>query len=105
MLLGGAVLEGRHVVSFEKKVCENNKDFSGGSDSKESACNARDLGSIPGWERSPGEGNGNPLQYSCLEDPMDRRAWRAAVHGATKSRTRLKRLTHTHTQESGGGEC
>ena len=49
--------------------------------SKESACSAGDLGSIPGWERSPGEGNGNPLQYSCLANPMDRRAWGATVHG------------------------
>ena len=54
--------------------------FPGGSDSKESACNAGDLGSIPGTGRSPGEGNGNPLQY-CLENPMDRGAWRATVHG------------------------
>ena len=50
-------------------------DFPGGSDSKVSAYNARDLGSIPGSGRSPGEGNGNPLQYSCLENPMDRGAW------------------------------
>ena len=48
--------------------------FPGGSDSKVSACNAGDLGSIPGSGRSPGEGNGNPLQYSCLENPMDRGA-------------------------------
>ena len=61
--------------------------FPGGSDGKESACNAGDLGSIPGLGRSPGEGNGNPLQYSCLESPMDRGAWRAAVHGVTKSQT------------------
>ena len=58
--------------------------FPGGSDGKESACNAGDLGSIPGLERSPGEGNGNPLQYSCLENPMDREAWWAAVHGGHK---------------------
>ena len=45
--------------------------FSGSSEGKASACNARDLGSIPGWGRSPGEGNGTPLQYSCLENPMD----------------------------------
>ena len=57
------------------------------SDGKESACNAGDLGSIPGSERSPGEGNGNPLQYSCLENPMDRGAWKATVHGITKSQT------------------
>ena len=50
-------------------------DFSDGSDGKASAYNAGDLGSIPGLERSPGEENGNPLQYSCLENPMDRGAW------------------------------
>ena len=49
--------------------------FPGGSEVKASACNAGDLGSIPGSGRSPGEGNGNPLQYSCLENPMDRGAW------------------------------
>ena len=52
---------------------------------KESACSAGDAGSIPGSGRSPGEGNGNPLQYSCLENPMDKEAWWAAVHGVTKS--------------------
>ena len=50
---------------------------------KESACNAGDLGSIPGSGRSPGEGNGNPLPYSCLENPMDREAWQATVYGIT----------------------
>ena len=59
----------------------------GGSDSKESACNAGDLGLIPGSGRFPGEGNGNPLQYSCLENPMDRGVWQATVHGVTKSWT------------------
>ena len=52
---------------------------------KESACSAGDLGSIPQLGRSPGEGNGNPLQYSCLENLMDRGAWWAAVHGVAKS--------------------
>ena len=56
-------------------------DFPGGSDGKESACNARDPGSIPGLKGSFGEGNGNPLQYSCLENSTDRRAWRPTVHG------------------------
>ena len=56
---------------------------------KESASNAEDLGLVPGSERSPGEGNGNPLKYSCLENPMDRGAWQAIVHGVTKSRTQL----------------
>ena len=59
----------------------------GGSDGKESACNAADWGSIPGLGRSPGEGNGNPLQYPCLKNPVDRRAWRATVHGVTQSDT------------------
>ena len=59
----------------------------GGSDGKESACNVGDLGSIPGLGRSLGEGNGNPLQYSCLENPVDGGAWWATVHGVTRSRT------------------
>ena len=56
---------------------------------KESACNAGDPGSIPGLGRSTGEGNGNPPQYSCLENPMDRRAWRATVHEVIGNQTRL----------------
>ena len=57
----------------------------------------RDVGSIPGLGKSPGGGNGNSLQYSCLEDPMDRESWRATVHSITKSQTRLKQLsTHVH---------
>ena len=68
-------------------------DFPGGSEGKASACNAGDPGSIPGSGRSPGEGNGNPLQYSCLENPRDRGAWRAAVYGVAQSQTRLKRLS------------
>ena len=58
-----------------------------------SACNAGDPGSIPGSGRSPGEGNGNPLQYSCLENPMARGAWWATVHGVAKSQTRLSNFT------------
>ena len=85
----------------------------------ESACNAGDLGSIPGSGRSPGEGIGYPLQYSCLENPMDRGAWWATVHGVAKSDTtevtqhtcvlvrvhacaRTHTHTHTHTQWSCG---
>ena len=56
----------------------------GGSDGKASACNAGDPGLIPGLGRSPGEGNGNPLQYSCLANPTDRGAWWVTVHGVTK---------------------
>ena len=67
--------------------------FPGGSDSKASACMAGDLGSIPGSGRCPGEGNGNPLQYSCLENPMDGGVWWVTVHGAAKSRTRLSDFT------------
>ena len=64
--------------------------FPGSSDGKEFACNVGDLGSVPESGRSPGEGNGSPLQYSCLENSMDGGAWEAAVHGVAKSRTRLK---------------
>ena len=67
--------------------------FPGGSEVKAPACNVRDLGLIPGLGRSPGEGNGNPLQYSCLENPMDRGAWWAIFHGVAKSRTRLSNFT------------
>ena len=55
----------------------------------------RDIDSIPGSGRSPGGGHGNPLQHSCLENPTDRGAWRATVHGVAQSQTRLKRLAHT----------
>ena len=64
--------------------------------SKEAACNARaarDMGSIPGWGRPPGGGHGTPLQYSCLENTMDRRAWQTTVHRVSKSQTQLKSLT------------
>ena len=81
--------------------------FSGGSDGKESACGARDLGLMAGSGRSPGGGNGNPHQDSCLENSMDRGAWQATVHGAAKSQTWLRhwaqiyiyiyQCTHTHT--------
>ena len=70
-------------------------DFPGGSDSKASVYNAADPGSIPGSGSSPGEGNGSPLQCSCLESPMDRGAWWATVHGVTKSQTRLSDFTFT----------
>ena len=67
--------------------------FPGGSEVKASACNAGDQGSIPRMGRSSGEGNDNPLQYSCLENPMDGGAWLAIVHGVTKSQTRLSDFT------------
>ena len=70
------------------------KGFPGGSEVKASACNAGDVGLIPGSGRSPGEGNGNPLQYSCLENPMDGGAWWATVHRVAKSQTRLNDFTY-----------
>ena len=70
--------------------------FPSGSDGKEPAHNAGDPGSIPRPRRSPGEGNGKPLQYSCLENSMERRAWQAIVHGVTKRETQLMTKTHAH---------
>ena len=70
--------------------------YNGGSDGKENTYNARDLSLIPGSGRSPGEGNGNPLQYSCLENSMDRRAWGAIVPGIVESDA-TEQLLHTHT--------
>ena len=65
------------------------KGFAGGSVGKESACNAEDPDLIPGSERSPGEGSGNPFQYPCLENPTDRGAWQATVHRVAKCWTKL----------------
>ena len=76
-------------------------DFPRSSADKESACNAGDSGSIPGSGRSPGEGNGNPLQCSCLKNPMGRGAWRATVYAVAKSRTRLRDFQfHFQSNES-----
>ena len=65
--------------------------------SKESVCSAGDTGLIPGWRRSPGEGNSNPLQYSCLENPTDRGTWRTTVQGVSKNQTQQSDLAHLHT--------
>ena len=82
-----------------------NLGFPGGSDCKEFACNAGDPGLVPGLGRSPGRGHGNPLQYSCLENSMGRGAWRATVHGTTKSKTWLSNLyTHTPAGSQGRGD-
>ena len=67
-----------------------------GSDGEASACSVGDPGSIPGSGKSPGEGNGNTIQYSCLENPMDGGAWQVTVHGVSKSRTRLSDFTLLH---------
>ena len=74
--------------------------FLDGSVSKESACNAGDLGLISGWGRSPGEGNGSTLQHSCLRNPMERGAWWATVNGVARTRTRLSNF-HSLTQGRG----
>ena len=76
-------LRGPENILKNKYTLKWNLGFAG----KESACNAVDTGLIPGSGRSPGEGNGNPLQYSCLENPMDRGTWQFIVPGVTKSRT------------------
>ena len=70
--------------------------FSGGLAVKNLFANAGDMGSIPVWGRSPGGGHGNPLQYSCLENSMEKRAWWAMVHGVTKSQARLSNWACTH---------
>ena len=73
-----------HFVYIQLNYPGVSEGFSGGSDSKESAYNARAQGLIPGSGRSPGEGNGNPLQYSCLGNPKDRGAWWATIHEVAK---------------------
>ena len=70
--------------------------FPDGSEGKESACSAESLGSVSGLGRSLGEGHGNSLQYSCLKNPMDRRAWQAIVHGVADSQTRMNDFHFTH---------
>ena len=87
MLDSTQFIETTQIFLVKLKVITLRMGFPDGSDGKVSACNARDLGSVPGSGRSPGEGNGNPLQYSCLENSMDREAWQASVHGVAKSWT------------------
>ena len=77
---------------------EKQEDFPGGSDGKAYVYNAGDPGSIPGSGRSSGEGNDNPLQHCCLENPKDRGAWQVIVHGVTKSQTQLSDFTFTFFQ-------
>ena len=87
-VLSNRFSEGRHEVSFIlAQVYSPGGGFPGGSNNKESACNAGDMGSILGSGKSSGGGYGNPLQYSCLENPMDKGAWWATVHRVTKSQT------------------
>ena len=81
-------------------MLEKKKGFPGSLDGKESACNVGDLSSTPGTGRSPGEGNGNPLQYSCLKNPTDRGAWQAIAHRVAESQTQLSDFTHSLTLEN-----
>ena len=78
---GAQAAPGYLSVGLPLNIWGTREGFPGGSDSEESACHVGDLGSIPGLGRSPGEGNGNPFQYCCLEKFMDRGAWRAAAMG------------------------
>ena len=88
-------MEGQYVIVIP--LNELIPGFAGGSDGKASACNVGDSGPIPGSGRSSRERNGNPFQYPCLENPMDRGAWYATVHGVTKSRTRLSDFTFLYS--------
>jgi len=97
--VGGGAVGGCQFLVF---AAIHRRGFPGGSEVNASACNAGDLGLIPGSGRSPGEGNGNPLQYSCLENPKDGEAWWATVHGVTKSWTRLSDFTHFHLTDGLG---
>ena len=97
----------KHLLGYILAICIFSSEkisFPGGSDGKESARNAGDLGLIPGSGRSPGEGNGNPLQCFCRESPRDRGAWWAAVYGVAQSRTRMKRLSREHMGFPGGSD-
>ena len=85
-----------HIVQFFMHIMCTLMGFPSGSDAKESAYNAGDLGSIPGLGRSPGEGNGYPPQYSCLENPMDRGAWRATVHRVARVGYNWSSLARMH---------
>ena len=91
-----------HTLSLLSKfmlyICSGTFEFIDFSDSKASAYSAGDSGSIPGSGRSPGEGNGNSLQYFCLENPMDGEAWQATIHGFEKSQTRLNDFTFLSQQ-------
>ena len=88
-LIWNSEAEKEEVRVSRKKAFTRERGFPGGSDGKESACNAENPGLIPWSGRSPGEENGNLLQYSCLENSMDRGAWWATVHGIAKSQARL----------------
>ena len=85
-IVHGVAKSWTRLIDFNFRKCKIHTGFCG-SEVKAPFCNVGDLGSIPRSGRFPGEGNGNPLQYSCLENPMDRGAWWATVHGVAKSQT------------------
>ena len=95
MVIAGAGKGGMGICWLMATVLVLHRGFPGGSEVKASACNAGDLGSMTGLGRSPGEGNGTPLQYSCLENPTGGGAWWATIHGVAKSRTQLSNFTFT----------
>ena len=90
-----------HLLIAINMILTRKRGFHGGSDGKESACNAGDPGLIPGLGRSPGEGNGSPTQYSCLENPLDRGAWWATVHGVTDTTEGLAYILSRKKDPSG----
>ena len=87
-------------VSLSCSYFSLQESFPSGPDDKDSSCNAGDQGPIHGSGRSPGEGNGNPLQYSCLENPIDRGAWQAPVYGVTKVRHNLATKPPNHQKKA-----
>ena len=88
--------------SILKEICpEYSYGFHGGSDGKASACNAEYLGSVPMLGRSPGEGNGSPFEFPCLENPMDKGAWKSTIRGVTKSWSQLTNFTSHFLSFSG----
>ena len=93
VILESPKIKSATVSIVSSSICHEMLGFPGGSNGKASACNAKDLDSIPRLGRSPGEGNGNPLQYFCLENSKDGGAWWATVHGVAKSRTWLSDFT------------
>jgi len=100
LLLRSSFLQDDLQVLRKQKI-EPTQGFQGRTSSKEPVCQAgdiRDVGLIPGLGRSPGGANSNPLQYSCLENPIDRGAWWAMVHRIAKSQTQLKQLITAHTE-------
>ena len=99
------IIEFSHGRKWHKSLENKTQARLGSSDGKESTCNAGDLGSIPGLGRSSGEGHGNPLQYSCLENPMERGPWQATVRGVPKSRMKdsvTPGKANRHTQNQAG---